>query len=106
MSLILRSPQAKLDLKGIWFYIANDNRQRADAFLRKLDEKIKNLANTPYMGRNRDELMLNLRSFPVGSYVIFYRPIEEGIEVIRVLHSARDIEDIFADLDEDNIQPN
>jgi toxin ParE1/3/4 len=50
--------------------------------------------------------MLNLRSFPVGSYVIFYRPIEEGIEVIRVLHSARDIEDIFADLDEDNIQPN
>jgi toxin ParE1/3/4 len=66
--LILRSPQAKLDLKGIWFYIADDNRQRGDAFLRKLEQTIKNLAKTPYMGRKRDELMLNLRSFPVGSY--------------------------------------
>jgi hypothetical protein len=35
-----------------------------------------------------------LRSFPVGRYVVFYRPQDDGIDVVRVLHSARDIESI------------
>ncbi len=33
----------------------------------------------------------NLRSFPIGSYLIFYRPMEDGIQLIRVAHGARDI---------------
>jgi len=32
-----------------------------------------------------------------GCYVIFYAPIEGGIDVVRVLHSARDIDSFFAD---------
>jgi len=43
------------------------------------------------MGRKVEELAPNLRSFPIGSYLIFYRPVEDGIELIRVLHGARDI---------------
>lgn len=53
------------------------------------------------MGRKRDELVPNLRSFPVGNYLIFYRPINQGIEVLRVLHGARDIPSIFEDSLED-----
>lgn len=49
----------------------------------------------PQSGRRRDELEPHLRSFPEGSYVVFYREIGEGIEIIRVLHSSRDIERIF-----------
>jgi toxin ParE1/3/4 len=41
-------------------------------------------------------LVLTLRSFPVGNYVIFYREVSEGIEIIRVLHGARDIEGIIS----------
>lgn len=49
------------------------------------------------MGRAREELAASLRSFPFGRYVIFYVPIEDGIDVVRVLHSARDIDAIFGD---------
>jgi len=34
----------------------------------------------------------NIRSFLVGNYVVFYRPIQDSIEVARVLHGARDID--------------
>jgi toxin ParE1/3/4 len=47
------------------------------------------------MGRNRPELALALRSFPVGNYIIFYRQIRNGIEVIRVLNAMRDIDALF-----------
>ena len=53
------------------------------------------LAENPEMGRTRNDLETNLRSFPVGNYVIFYEVIVGGIEVLRVLHGARDIPDIF-----------
>jgi len=36
-----------------------------------------------------------MRSFPFGRYVIFYVPLEDGIDVVRVLHSARDIDAVF-----------
>ena len=47
------------------------------------------------MGRPRGELAPRLRSFPVGPYVLFYRPTPNGIEVARVLHGARDIPSLF-----------
>jgi toxin ParE1/3/4 len=34
----------------------------------------------------------NLRSFPVGSYVIFYIPVSDGVEVVRVMSGRQDIE--------------
>jgi len=49
------------------------------------------LAAMPEMGRRREELAMHLRSFPVGRYIIFYRSMQEGIEIVRVLHGARDL---------------
>jgi len=43
----------------------------------------------------RPELALAVRSFPVGNYVIFYRPHGDGIVVIPVLHGARDLPGMF-----------
>jgi plasmid stabilization system protein ParE len=39
--------------------------------------------------------LLRLRSLPVGSYIVFYRPMEDGIIVIRVLHGARYLPELF-----------
>ena len=44
----------------------------------------------PEMGRRRDELGPAVRSFPARSYIIYYRPSSKGVEVLRVLHEARD----------------
>ncbi|MBW4567460.1 MAG: type II toxin-antitoxin system RelE/ParE family toxin [Tolypothrix carrinoi HA7290-LM1] len=101
MPIILKKPLAEADLLDIWDFIANKSFERADWFLQKIESKLKMLASTPGMGRKRDELVPNLRSFPVGNYLIFYRPVNQGIEVLRVLHGARDIPSIFEDSLED-----
>ena len=43
------------------------------------------------------ELAADLRSFRFGRHVIFYEPIEGGIDVVRVLHSARDMTETFGE---------
>ena len=95
MTRILRREAAKSDLKQIWKYIASDSKERANGFLRTINGKLEALTKNPLMGRERDEIVPGLRSFPIGRYVIFYQPIEDGIDVVRILHGARDIESLF-----------
>ena len=51
------------------------------------------------LGRARGELEAGLRSFPFERYVIFYLPLADGIDVVRLLHSARDVDAQFSDDD-------
>ena len=95
MSTVFRSPQAELDLIEIWLYIAADNPNAADELLDEVDRKCTMLADSPKIGRHRQELGSELRSFPVGNYLIVYRAVADGIEVARVLHGARDLEALF-----------
>lgn len=95
MANILKRPRAKADLVEIWDYIADDSENRADAFIETVNQKLTVLAERPNIGRARDELGKNIRSFPVGRYVIFYMPIQGGIDVVRVLHGARDLDISF-----------
>ena len=53
------------------------------------------LAENPRIGRSREELAPELRSFPFQDYVIFYRPIDNGVEIVRVLRGSRDIESLL-----------
>jgi len=57
----------------------------------RIDAAFDMLAEAPLAGRARDDLKSNLRSFPVRSYVIFYVPVSDGIEVVRVMHGRQDI---------------
>jgi len=95
---VTRRPLAAADILDIWDHIAEDSLDRADRWVDKLDEKFMLLATQPMMGRARDELAQALRSFPFGRYVIFYTPVNDGIDVVRVLHSARDIDAAFDDV--------
>ena len=73
--------------------------KHADKFAVLIDEQLRALARRPRMGRSRPELAPELRSFPVGQYVIFYLPRPNGVEIVRVLHVARDIESILQEDD-------
>ena len=86
---------ARADLDDLWFYIAQDDPLAADKFIKHVVSRFTKLANWPQIGRRRSELAANLRSFSVGRYVIFYRPLGNGIEVVRVLHGARDLPPLF-----------
>jgi toxin ParE1/3/4 len=97
MGLVRRSEASKEDSFEIWFYIASDSIDAADALLRAIDERLRLYSQNPHMGTARDELASGLRSFPVGNYLVFYRVIQDGIEVIRVLHAARNLKSHFPD---------
>jgi toxin ParE1/3/4 len=89
------SPRATTDLIEIWSYIADDSLANADAFIDKLYQAMQSLARQPGSGRHREELAPGIQSFPLGRYIIFYRPVADALEIVRVLHGARDIENIF-----------
>jgi len=91
------SEPAKNDLKEIWFYISEHSPASADCLLRSFKEKFQLLADNPKLGKSRNEFIINLRSFPYKNYTIFYFPLQTGVEIHRVLHSARDFEDLFED---------
>jgi toxin ParE1/3/4 len=52
------------------------------------------LALHPLMGRARPELRPDMRSFSHGAYLILYRAIEDGAEIVRVVHAARNLDDL------------
>lgn len=88
-------PRAENDLEEIWWYIAQDNLQNADQFLGLIEETCKLISDHPNMGEARNELLKNLRSFPVGNYLIFYVHLKDGVDIIRVLHGSRDLKPLL-----------
>ena len=90
-------PQAAEDIAEVWEHIAEDNLAAADRWVDQLGEQFRLLATQPLMGRARNELSPRLRSFPFGRYVIFYEPLDDGLDVVRLLHSARDVDPTFGD---------
>lgn len=96
MATVIRSPEAELDVIEIASYIARDNLDAALRLLDIFDEKLTLIAESPMIGRVRHDLAPALRSFAVGNYILFYRPISDGIELARVLHGARDLRRLFA----------
>lgn len=86
-----KSPQTENDLREIWQYIAEQSAKAADAMLGRIERTFQMLAEHTRSGRVRPELVSDLRSFPVESYMIFYFIVIDGIEVVRVMHAQRDI---------------
>lgn len=89
------SSTAKTDLREIWRYVAVDNLDAADRLIETIYEEFELLRNRPKLGRKRDDLAPDLRSFPISSYLIFYRITENCIKIMRVLSGYRDITSFF-----------
>jgi toxin ParE1/3/4 len=87
-----KRPQADIDLDSIWSYIAVDNVRAADEQIERIGEVFEMLVQNPLAGRERTELQPGLRSFPVGSYLVFYLPLPDGVEVVRIMSGRQDID--------------
>jgi toxin ParE1/3/4 len=96
------SQAAEHDLDEIGYYIASESDiDRGKAVVDTIIDKIELRATMPNGGRMRGELRPGMRSFVVYSYVVFYRPLDDGIRVIRVLQGSRDFEaEEFSDEDD------
>ena len=89
------TPQASQDLYDIADYIARQSPRAAAQLVDTIQQKCQFLADFPDSGTSCAELADQLRSFAVGNYVIYYRPVGDRIDIIRVLHGARDISKLF-----------
>jgi len=89
------SASAKADLLDMWTWIADIDPDAADGMLDRVQEVASKLSEWPEMGRAREELGEGVRSFVVGSHVVFYRIAAERLELVRVLHGRRDVDTLF-----------
>jgi toxin ParE1/3/4 len=97
MNRFILSPRADADLQAIWDYIGiqNDSPQSALEFLNRLSRKFKILAEEPLLGELREDLRPNLRIFTAENYVILYYPLSDGVEIVGIIHGARDLDALF-----------
>jgi toxin ParE1/3/4 len=91
---LIRTAKAEEDLIEIWMYVATDNPEAADKLIERIDTKCQMLADNPAMGQVRPDIASGLRYFPTGQYLILYREISGGVEIVRVVHGARYLPDI------------
>ena len=94
MKLRISEP-AKEDLIEIYQHIAPENAPAAERLLKTFQEKFELLTKFPGIGRERNKLVIGLRSFPVGKYLILYQPMDEAVEIVRVRHGATDLDELF-----------
>ncbi|MBT9290046.1 type II toxin-antitoxin system RelE/ParE family toxin [Prosthecodimorpha staleyi] len=89
------TPQAETDIEAVVLFIAQDN---AAAALRWYDEILRhcrNLGDMPGLGIARPDIRPELRTFPAGRYLILYRVAGQDAEIVRVVHGARQWQDLL-----------
>jgi toxin ParE1/3/4 len=86
-------PKAVSDLEEIWDYTVRMwDEDQAERYLRLLNVGFIDLTIQPDLGRSCDAIRPGYRVFRVGSHVIFYRVLNQRIEIVRVLHQSMDFE--------------
>ncbi|MCA3249937.1 MAG: type II toxin-antitoxin system RelE/ParE family toxin [Holosporaceae bacterium] len=84
------------DLQSIGRYTqATWGREQRNRYLRKLDQAFQLLLQEPHLGRACDHVRVGYRKHLVGRHLIFYREIQNDIEIVRILHHSMDIDTHF-----------
>jgi toxin ParE1/3/4 len=86
---------AQRDLAEIRAYIAADKPAAADRQIEKFADVFQLLAKQPLMGEERSDLRPNLRLLSVGTYVVCFYPMSDGVQIARILEGHRDITRLF-----------
>lgn len=97
MAEAILSLEAFQDMQDIHGYIAMDDPDAADRVVSAFEKQVTLLGNQPELGQLKPKLR-GLRLWPVTdfpNYLIFYRQREGRIEIVRILHGARDLPSIL-----------
>lgn len=99
MSWVCRiTPRASRDIEAIADYLATQgDLTHAEQFLKGIDSTLQRIAQFPQIGRKRDELYPGSRSLSYKQFLIFYRLLNDDIEVLRVMSGYQDLTALFDD---------
>src|SRR5437660_870476 len=98
---IIRTPLAESDLLEIHDYIDDENPAAADRFLAAAEKCFEMVGRMPGSGRRWESLhpeLADVRVYPIPkfrNYLVFYRPLRDGVLILTVLHGARDLEQVL-----------
>lgn len=96
MARYILSPRARVDLQSIWSFIAVENREAADRMIDELLAAFEYLADWPGSGHTRRDLTeRNFLFWPVRSYLVVYREKQAPLQIVAILHGARDIPSVL-----------
>src|ERR1700676_3972477 len=101
MSRVIQRPEAKLGTIEIADHIARDNLDAAQRFIQGVEESYTFLAEFPDSGESwetSNPKYSKTRIWPVHgfpNYLIFFRPCRDGVEILSVIHAARDFQSLF-----------
>lgn len=96
MSAHVLSPAALQDLQDIWDFISIDNASAADKLEVEFFEAFERLAQRPRMGHSRTDLTeRDVLFWLVGSYLVVYRQDSTTLQIVAVLHGARDVTEVI-----------
>jgi toxin ParE1/3/4 len=89
------SSEARYDLHGIHDFIATDDPSAALRLVEHIERACELMAENPLIGEACGYLADGLRMSFVGNYIIFHRPSDDGTDIVRIIHGARDWRRLF-----------
>jgi len=96
MAEYLLSPDALQDLKDIWDFIRSDSAEAADKVVDALFEAFEGLAAISHKGHKREDwTSSDVRFWPVFSFHVIYRPDTKPLQIIGIVHGARDVPEVL-----------
>lgn len=88
------SPPAERDLDEIVTYLILESESAAAGLLERFGQVAARLADHPHIGPlSRHPIRDGLRRLAMPPYVVFYRVVPGRVEIVRVLHAARNLDD-------------
>jgi len=92
---VVLSDKARSDLLRVYRYLEERSPDAADAFIRRIDTNIDNLARFPFIGRERARLAPGLRCLVAGLHLVFYTIGSDQITIVRVIDGRMDVDEEF-----------
>jgi toxin ParE1/3/4 len=85
-----RSALARGDLEDIWSCVARHaSAETADTVIDRISDGFALLARHPHCGRRREDIAPSVRSFPIATYVVYYKAVAGAVVIARILHGSR-----------------
>jgi toxin ParE1/3/4 len=91
MSFVHYTKRAKHDLLDIWLWIARDNPVLADAVLDRIEARASKLSQHREIGMARPEIGEGARGLVVERWLVLYRLVDGGVQIVRIVDGARDL---------------
>ncbi|MGF1600779.1 MAG: type II toxin-antitoxin system RelE/ParE family toxin [Thermosynechococcaceae cyanobacterium] len=98
MSEYIISQPAIRDLESIVSYLAKSNCEAGETLLKSFNKRCQQLSRFPNMGRSYNDLQAGLRGLPLEGYIILYRVLKDGLEIVRVANGRQSLASLFKDI--------